>query len=79
MSEPFGLSTLKIHFGPTQLSLLPGLVSAREKRSREEQWISAPMSVSPTSLQLLWESSGHWPNTAPVNRGEELGCGKKGS
>lgn len=42
VSELSGLSALKIHLGATNVRLLPGFVSAREKGSREGgQWISA--------------------------------------
>lgn len=49
---------------------------AQEKENSE---FLHTMSVRPASLQLWWESSGHWASTAPVKWGKEWGCGKMGN
>lgn len=48
-------------------------VPGKRAREKESSGFLHMMSVSPASLQLWWESSGHWPSTAPVKWGEEWG------
>lgn len=79
MSQPFGLSALKIHLGATNVCSLPRFVSAKEKGSREEQWISAYDGCQPCQSAAVVETGGRWPSADPVTRGEGGGCGKTGS
>lgn len=50
----------------------------RRGQEKENSGFLPIVGVSPASLQLCWESGGHWPIAALVNRGEEGGYGKMG-
>lgn len=51
----------------------------KNAQEKENTGLLHTMSVSPANLQLWWESSGHWPRTAPVKWEKEWGCETMGS